>query len=268
MTGLVLIHGFTGSPASFDGLARRLSRRSPRTRLHRPRLLGHGAEAGPVGVERALGFEHEVDRIARGIVDAGLSGSHLCGYSLGARIALGLLVRHAHRFAGATLIGVHPGLSGPAERALRVGSDERWCELLSRRGVGAFIDAWQAQPLFASQRVLPVAEAVEQRRIRSSHSADGLARALRVLGLGRMPDYRGALAAMRCRLRLVAGERDDKFVALAGEIARRAPGVELELVPGAGHNVLLEAPEQVEAIMMRELARAGAFDARSKSHEN
>ena len=72
-------------------------------------VLGH--------IAGALRFEQEVDRIARGIVDAGLCGSYLCGYSLGARVALGLLARHAHRFAGATLIGVHPGLSSPDERA-------------------------------------------------------------------------------------------------------------------------------------------------------
>jgi 2-succinyl-6-hydroxy-2,4-cyclohexadiene-1-carboxylate synthase len=261
---LVLLHGFTGSPASFDGLVQRLRRRSPRTRVHLPALLGHGAAPA----RRVCCFEQEVDRIARGIVDAGSSGSHLCGYSLGARVALGLLARHGHLFAGATLIGVHPGLSSLAERAARVGSDERWCELLSRRGVHAFLEAWQAQPLFASQRALPPAVAAEQRRVRSSHSAAGLMRALRVLGLGQMPDYRATLASAPGPLRLVAGERDDKFVALARDSARRAPRVELDLVAGAGHNVLLEAPEHVERIVMRELVRAGAVRREELEHEN
>lgn len=254
MTGLVLIHGFTGSPASFDALVGRLAQRWPRLGVHRPALLGHGGEAA----SGTLRFEQEVDRIARSVVRAGASGSHLCGYSLGARIATGLLARHGQLFAGATLIGVHPGLSNAAERAARVGSDERWCELLSRRGVGAFLDAWQAQPLFASQRGLPAAEAARQRRIRSSHSAPGLMRALRVLGLGQMPDYRGALRAARGRLRLIAGERDDKFVALARALAERAAGSELDLVPGVGHNVLLEAPDHVARSLLSELARAGA----------
>jgi 2-succinyl-6-hydroxy-2,4-cyclohexadiene-1-carboxylate synthase len=264
LTGLVLIHGFTGSPASFDVLSRRLARRSARVRVHRPALLGHGG-AAPADTVR---FEQEVDRIARGIVRAGAFGSHLCGYSLGARIALGLLARHGHLFAGATLIGVHPGLSSLAERAARVGADERWCELLSRRGVGAFLDAWQAQPLFASQRALPAAEAAEQRRIRSSHSARGLMHALRVLGLAQMPDYRGAFRCAPCRLRLVAGERDAKFAALARAMAGRTPSIELDLVPGVGHNVLLEAPEHVERCLLRELARAGAVRREELEHEN
>jgi 2-succinyl-6-hydroxy-2,4-cyclohexadiene-1-carboxylate synthase len=166
------------------------------------------------------------------------------------------------------LIGVHPGLPSPTERAARVGADERWCELLARRGVGAFLDAWQAQLLFESQRALPAAEAAEQRRIRSSHSAEGLTLALRVLGLGRMPNYRSALPAVPCRLRLVVGEHDHRFTALAREIVRHAPRAELDLVPGVGHNVLLEAPEHLEGLVMRELARAGVVRARSSSHED
>lgn len=248
MSGLVLIHGFTGSPASFDALARRLARWS-RAPLHRPALLGHGG-AAPAGVVR---FEQEVDRVAQGIRRARMAGSHLCGYSLGARVALGLLARHGHLFAGATLIGVHPGLGSSVERALRIGSDERWCELLSRRGARAFLDAWQAQPLFASQAALPAAEAAAQRRIRSSHSARDLARSLRVLGLGQMPDYRGVFALARGRVRLVVGERDEKFAALARQIVQRAPRVRLDRVPGVGHNVLLEAPEQVERVLLEEL---------------
>lgn len=263
MNGLVLLHGFTGSPASFDDLVRRIGARWPRVRVLRPALLGH-ASAAPASLEhrfvggdaheKVVRFEQEVDRLADGIARAGLRGSHLCGYSLGARVALGLLVRHGAAFSGATLIGVHPGLTSVAERAARVGSDERWCELLARRGVDAFLEAWRAQPLFATQRALPEAVAAQQRRVRSSQRADGLMRSLRVLGLGQMPDYRGSWRNVTGRLQLVVGEQDTKFVALARELAARAPSAELDVVAGAGHNVLLEAPEQVERILMRAAA--------------
>lgn len=260
MRGLVCIHGFTGSPASFDPLARALAGRGV-VRLCRPTLLGHRTAPGVSGETRApscrrpvLRFEEEVERVAALIVGEGFAGAHLLGYSLGARVALGLLARFPYLFAAATLIGVHPGLGSLEERAARVGSDERWCALLERRGVEAFLEAWEAQPLFATQRALDARRMAEQRRVRAAHSAEGLARALRVLGLGCMPNYRGALVTCPVKVRLVVGERDEKFSSIAGSLAQLAARVELHRVPGAGHNVLLEAREHVERLLTGALA--------------
>ncbi len=249
MSGLVLIHGFTGSPASFEPLVRQLAARG-RARIFRPALLGHGATVARV----VCRFEQEVDRLAAAIATSGFAGSHLCGYSLGARVALGLLSRHAFLFSGATLIGVHPGLGSSAERAARVGGDERWCRLLLDRGLDAFLEAWQAQPLFATQRALGVSALAAQRRIRVGHRAEGLSRSLRVLGLGQMPDYRASLCAAPISVRLIVGASDAKFARIARELAERGPRVELDLVGGVGHNVLLEAPDHVESVLTRALA--------------
>jgi 2-succinyl-6-hydroxy-2,4-cyclohexadiene-1-carboxylate synthase len=69
-----------------------------------------------------------------------------------------------------------------------------------------------------------------------------------------MPDYRGSLYATPIALRLVVGALDAKFARLARELAEQGPRVQLDLVDGVGHNVLLEAPEHVESILMRALA--------------
>ena len=249
MTGLILLHGFTGSAASFDGLLAHLGELRRGTRILRPALLGHGAKPAP-GVLR---FEQEVDRLAAEIRRARFSGAHLCGYSLGARLGLGLLARHASLFSSATLVGVHPGLSDPGERAARVGSDERWCELLSREGMTGFLRAWEAQPLFETQRELSAAQREWQRQLRRSHSVEGLMRALRVLGLGQMPDYRGALAAQPLRVRLVVGSRDPKFEGLAQGLTTMSPRIQLSRVEGAGHNLTLEAPAQLARVLTQAL---------------
>src|SRR6185295_18216718 len=135
-------------------------------------------------------------------------------------------------------IGVHPGLGDLGERAARVGSDERWCQRLRVGGLDAFLDAWEAQPLFATQRALPPRAIAEQRRVRGSHSAEGLERALRVLGLGNMPDYRGVLRVVPFPVRLLVGERDAKFSALARGLVEGAPRTRLDVVRGVGHNLL------------------------------
>ncbi|HKO90194.1 MAG TPA: alpha/beta fold hydrolase [Polyangiaceae bacterium] len=249
MTGLVLLHGFTGSGASFDELLPQLAKLGWAGPLLRPSLLGHGAAPAP----RVLRFEQEVDRLAAEIRRAGFSGAHLCGYSLGARLGLGLLGRHASLFRSATLVGVHPGLSDAAERAARVGSDERWCELLSRQGMAGFLRAWEAQPLFETQRALAAPQRERQRQIRQSHSADGLMQALRVLGLGQMPDYRGVLPAVALPVRLLVGSRDSKFEKLAQDCVAACGRIDLVRVEGAGHNLPLEAPVQLARVLTQTL---------------
>jgi 2-succinyl-6-hydroxy-2,4-cyclohexadiene-1-carboxylate synthase len=248
MTRVVLVHGFTGSPASFEDLLAYLHGRQPRLRAFCPVLLGHGLERdAPIAR-----FEQEVDRLAAQVQQAGFSGAHLCGYSLGARLSVGLLGRHARLFSGATLIGLHPGLASAAERAARVGSDERWCQLLARGGLQEFLRAWQAQALFGTQRQLPAPLLARQQAIREHHTAEGLQRSLRVVGLGQMPDLRGVLLAQPLRVRLLVGALDAKFVALAQHLAA-ATGVVWESVAGAGHNLLLEAPDLLARVLSRAL---------------
>jgi 2-succinyl-6-hydroxy-2,4-cyclohexadiene-1-carboxylate synthase len=248
VNGLVLLHGFTGSPASFDGLLDALEPERRALSVFRPALLGHEPSAPNLHVRR---FEEEVDRLAALIRAAGFAGAYLCGYSLGARLALGLLARHPYVFRGASLIGVNPGLSSDAERARRVGVDERWCELLLGQGLPAFSAAWEAQPLFATQARVAPARREAQRRLREGHSVPGLVRSLRVVGLGQMPDYRGVLGMQPRRVQLVVGALDTKFERLARELQRGSRHVTLDVIPDAGHNLPLEVPGELARVLTK-----------------
>lgn len=247
MNALVLLHGFTGSPASFDALLAELRPCSRGLSVLRPTLLGHDACTSNLPVRR---FEEEVDRLAALVRSAGFAGAYLCGYSLGARMALGLLARHPFLFRGASLISVNPGLSNDAERAQRIGVDERWCQLLLRHGLLAFSAAWEAQPLFATQLRVDPARREAQRRLREGHVVSGLLRSLRATGLGQMPDYRGVLGIQPLRVGLVVGALDTKFERLARELRRISPRVPLDVIPDAGHNLPLEAPVELARVLI------------------
>lgn len=240
---VVLLHGFALGPASWNRVVELLPRG---THVIRPALCGHGLDRS------ARTFEEEVDRIAAVLRDEGGRSALLCGYSLGARVALGLLVRHGGMFSRAVLLGVHPGLSTAEERQERASWDDGWADLLEKRGMGAFVDAWERLPIFASQSRL-AAEVVEaQRRARLAMDARGLAVAMRVLGLARMPDWKGALGEVRTPVTLVAGEHDARFCNLARTMVDLMPNAELKVVPGCGHNVVLEDPAAVAALLRKE----------------
>jgi len=243
---LILLHGFTGSPLSFRRVMRALADRHT---VLAPSLLGHDGGRGEDG---ASGFEAEVDRMAQALQAERLGPVDLLAYSLGARVGLGLLLRHPDLFASATLLGVHPGLETPAERAARRSSDHAWRELLLAAPLRAFVEQWEQQGLFESQRRLPREVLAEQRQIRMAHHPLGLARALEVLGLGAMPNYRPSLRQIELPVRLVAGELDGKFVALAQAMLPLWPRASLVRITDAGHNLVLERPDAVAVLMAQE----------------
>ncbi|HVO30908.1 MAG TPA: hypothetical protein VMV18_09230, partial [bacterium] len=82
---------------------------------------------------------------------------------------------------------------------------------------------------------------------------EGIAWALRSLGLSRQPDFSAELSALRAPVTLLAGSLDTKFRALHEDLSRRSPLVDARVVEGAGHNLALEAPEAV-ASAVRALA--------------
>ena len=242
---VALLHGFTGSPSSWDAVVAHLPRDWT---VLAPALLGH--RGGPP-CHAAQDFLAEVDRLAEWLGTRTSQPVHLVGYSLGARLALGMLVRHPTRFARATLIGLNPGLGNDAERRARVQADERWCELLETQGIESFARAWQGQPLFVSQQSLPPHVLAGQHRIRVSHDPRGLGCALRQLGLGVMPCWRGRLPDIEVPVHLVSGALDAKFSALASEVAAQLARVTTERVAGVGHNPVLESPLLVAATLQR-----------------
>jgi len=227
-----MLHGFTGSQASFARLA------VPPTAAV-PILGGHLDE--PASAD----FWAEVERLAAHASAA----THLFGYSLGGRLALGLLARYPERFERAVLVSAHPGLHTEGQRSQRREQDSRFVRLLREAGLAEFVSAWEDLPLWRTQRALPEAIKAAKRRERLTHSAEGLARSLDSVGLGRMPDLRPKLARVATPVDFLAGEEDTQFVALAEELGRLMPRARLNIAAGAGHDLLLERPEFCSAFL-------------------
>jgi 2-succinyl-6-hydroxy-2,4-cyclohexadiene-1-carboxylate synthase len=230
---LFTMHGFTGRPDAWDEAVP-----GPHVGLA---LIGHAPELPvPPGWTFAREVDRVLDRLPREPV-------HLAGYSMGGRVALAAAVRAPRRIARLTIVSAHPGLDDGSERRA---DDERWCEILERRGIAAFVDAWEAQPMWRSQDALPAALRERQRRARLDHSAAELAAALRALGVGAMPSFWPHLAALPMPVDWVAGALDPKYFELAGRAAARIPHGRVLIVPEAGHNVLLERPEPLSRALV------------------
>ncbi len=229
---IVALHGFTASPAMWKSIG-----------LQGPTLLGHGPDALATGKET---FAHEVERLSAFLPQEPV---HLVGYSLGARLALAIALRQPQRIRKLSLIGVQPGLENESERSERVAGDRCWSTLLRDEGVSAFVDQWQALPLWSSQHALP--ESVRQylRTQRLKHNPEQLAFSLDALGTGRMPPMWDALADLRMPVQVITGELDTKYRRIADHMCTLLPDASLHIIPGTGHNPVLERPEQVSELL-------------------
>jgi 2-succinyl-6-hydroxy-2,4-cyclohexadiene-1-carboxylate synthase len=234
---LVLLHGFLGAPSSWDAVLAAMPDHGP---VWCPWLPGHGpAQPQPATWDLAV----------QAIAGALPSGALLTGYSMGARLALAAALRAGAGLRGTLLVGGHVGLADAAARAERAAQDAGRAAALRAGPLADFVAAWEAQPLFATQRDLPAERQAQQRATRLAHDPRALAWAFEVAGLAQMPDLRPAVAAVTQPLRLLTGALDERFTALAASLAH-APWVTHRIVPGAGHNLLLEAPAAVAASLL------------------
>lgn len=233
------LHGFSTGAESFNDLAL--------PDLWAPSLSGHG----PTPTMYARCFEDEVRRLISAIEErsAGVP-VQLLGYSMGARLAIGLLTEAPHLFSSALLIGANPGLESNEQREERRRWEREWEALLIQEGIDVFVTRWQKQAIFATQKALPAQVLETQQRKRKRHTAAGLAYAMRVLGLGNMPNYWPRLSQLQIPVRWIVGSADDKFLTIARRATQLNASFDLVELPEVGHNPLLESPQEVRRLIL------------------
>jgi 2-succinyl-6-hydroxy-2,4-cyclohexadiene-1-carboxylate synthase len=249
---VVLLHGFTGSGSAWgETLTGALA---SRCRVVAPDLVGHGSSAHPhdprrYAPERVLA---DVAAVQAALVEGPATW---IGYSMGGRLALAGALERVAPVEALVLESASPGLESAVERAERRRADEAWARRLDEEGIEAFVDAWLAQPLFATQRDLSPELRRDERARRLEQDPRALAACLRGLGTGVQTSHWDELERLSVPVLLVTGERDAKFTALARRMEARLPAGRHEPVAGAGHAVHLEAPaawlERVTAFLAR-----------------
>lgn len=235
---LVLVHGFASSGATWDHLRPLLGRKIKAAVVDLP---GHGRS--PVCDRPGLaGFQATVAALAGTLAELDAGPVDVLGYSQGARIALALALENPGRVRRLILESGTAGLRRSRDRTLRRQRDEALAQDIELRGMEAFVDRWEALPLFAGLRRLPdeLANAVRQQRLACSER--GLASSLRSVGLGQQPDYWPRLPGLRVPTLLLSGRRDSKFNAIASAMVRELPVAWWRSFEGSWHAPHWEEP--------------------------
>jgi 2-succinyl-6-hydroxy-2,4-cyclohexadiene-1-carboxylate synthase len=229
---VVLLHGFSGTRRAWDGVREHLD-----PERYRPLALdlpGHGeAGAGPGPIT----FDACLERVLEQAPETFALG----GYSLGGRVALHVALAAPARVSALTLIGANPGIEDPAERAGRMRADEELARELEEEPYGQFIERWRGQAVFAGE---PAAAGALARADQRRNDPLALAAAMRGLSTGAMEPLWGRLGELSMPVRLVAGDRDGKFLALARRARSLLADGSLVVLAG-GHALHLENPRGV-----------------------
>lgn len=240
---VVLLPGFTGSSVNWLSIIEGLS---PDHTVLAVDLLGHGETGSPIDPARYR-IERAAADLAELIARLVAPPAALIGYSMGGRLGLYTAIHYPHLIDRLILESASPGIEDAAERAARQQSDEALADRIEREGIEAFVRRWENLQLFATQTP-------EQRENlrggRLKNNPTGLANSLRGMGAGAQPSLWDRLGEVQAPTLLIAGERDNKFTAIARRMASLIPRAQLAIVPDAGHTVHLEQPDMYTRLIL------------------
>ena len=237
MSHPVLLHGFTGSSASWGGkIVDGLSGLGVVPVLID--LPGHGRWRGETRTEWFT-----LDQVLSALARTTGWPADLVGYSMGGRIALHFAAAFPDMVSRLVLESASPGLAKPGQRSDRRMADEQLASRLESEDIESFVEYWEARPLFESRARLGAEALSVQREVRMNNDPRSLAAALRGLGTGSLPSLWDRLSGIRTPTLLMVGELDLKFVEVAEHMASAMPDARLVIVPGAGHTVHVERPD-------------------------
>lgn len=243
---VVLAHGMWCDAGMFTGLARLLA---PRARVLVPDFRGHGRSDVP-GKGWTIG---DLAEDLAALLDAlNVGPVVLAGFSMGGMMAAEFAVRYPERLRALVLIGT----SAAAEDVVRSLEIAGLARLITLTGPPRFLPAESARATFspAFRRRHPE-EARRWEGVVRAMAPRALTQALRAVGHRR--HLLDRLDHLRVPVMIIAGAADRVVRPRHSEMMhRRIPGSRLAILPGAGHAVPTERPEEVARLIEPLLPRS------------
>ncbi|KAF2321397.1 hypothetical protein GH714_040986 [Hevea brasiliensis] len=253
---VIFLHGFLGTGEDWISIMKAISGSARCISIDLP---GHGRSrmkncgCKDAKQEATLSVEIVAHLFYNLIQDITPGKVALVGYSMGARIALHMALRHGDKISGAVIISGSPGLKDGMARRIRWAKDFSRSRLLMDYGLELFLDSWYAGELWNSLRSHPCFKELVGRRMLHD-DVYSLAKVLSDLSVGRQMPLWEDLKQCNIPLLLVVGEKDKKFRVISqkmcyeisqfrkgrNEIGNNFP--EIVEVPNCGHAVHLENP--------------------------
>ncbi|KGI78980.1 alpha/beta fold hydrolase [Oleiagrimonas soli] len=234
---LVLLHGLIASGACWTPVARTLESEYD---VVMPDARGHGGSSAP---DRGYGYENHAGDVIGLIQSLGLTSPVLIGHSMGGMTTALAASRTCAMLRGVVL--VDPTFLS-AQRQVEVFESD--VAEQHRRQLGRdrreLVDELRERHPHRSQEII---EYLADARLRTHTEAFEVLRPPK-------PDYRQLIHTIGIPVLLITAESGIVTTAMADELQRLNARVRVEAIPGAGHGVLYDKPEQVASLVRTFLA--------------
>lgn len=234
---LLMLHGFMGSPDSFNDLIKPLSEFCNPVTID---LLGHGKTGAPADPNRFT-TKQQVDDLVSVISRLQTDELFIYGYSMGGRLAIQIAVNFPDTLKGLILESTHCGIKDPQLRKSRTKTDEERARKIETE-FEKFLEDWAKLPLFTPPGSDPYMEYVKQMK---DQNPALMAASLRGFGAGQIPYACDRFTELQLPAGLIAGEYDQKYVEKMGEMAHLCKNADFKIIEGAAHRVHADQPESI-----------------------
>ncbi len=231
---IIFIHGYPLDHTIWLPLIPELQKHA---RLILPDLRGHGQSPAPVGV-------YSMELLAADILtlmdEMGLEKAVIAGHSVGGYIALHFARDYPERLAGLVLVASHCFSDPPEQKQNRLDTAEK----VERTGKTDFIGE-SMLPNLTPDKALQE----KLRLIIEKAKPAGVAGIL--CGMAQRSDTCDVLSNLDVPAVIIAGELDKHLpMEKAHLMAEMMKKPWLEIIPGAGHMPMMEAPQKVSHILL------------------
>jgi len=248
---VLFLHGFTGCAEDWFPVLEQIPDKYNCIAVD---IVGHGKSDAP-GMQSYYSVESIVNQIK--FVKDHLTPNKvfLLGYSMGGRIALSYASAHPEDLKGLILESASAGIKNDEERQKRYEEDLKLAEFIETHTLDEFVEMWQDQELFNTQRRFSNDKFKKIKKKKASGSKIGYANSLRGFSTGIMPPVHDKLKKIPLKVLLITGDLDSKFTGINARIAKRFFKAKHKIVRNSGHTTHLEDPKRFIEIVLNYLGQ-------------
>ena len=184
-------------------------------------------------------FKDFTNELYLSLLSINIKKIHLCGYSMGARLALAFTSKYPNFVKTLILESGTVGISDTQEKD-EIRSKDLNKSMRIKENLNEFIKDWEGNALFDQQLSRNKEGFINQRQIRLAHDKIQLSKSIEVFSKGNMPYLLNSYVKLSLPIIIINGKDDRKYIKEGRVMLNANDNSKQYIIDEAGHNVHLD----------------------------